>query len=117
MTLYKRSNCTDVFFDFVCTFFIHECFILKPVCKSHYIDDFNNTQNLRDYKVSEREAHLLPYPHKKSFYIHLHFVCGFKYSKHSWGIPPHVAIFAFGETLFFLFHLVLPKYMIKSSTI
>ena len=58
MTVYKRSNCTDVFFDFVCTIFIHRCLILKQVCKSHFLNAFEITQSLRDNKVSEGEAHL-----------------------------------------------------------
>ena len=80
-------------------FFIHKCLILKQVCKSHFINTFENTQSLRDNKVSEGEAHPLFYPHDISSYVHLHFVCQFRFGKHSWGVPPHVAIFTFGETL------------------
>ena len=49
MTLYRRSNYADVFFDFVPTIMLHECFI-KQACKSHFILDLENTQNLRGSK-------------------------------------------------------------------
>jgi hypothetical protein len=46
MTLYKRTNRVDVFFDFVTTILLHEFFI-KQACKSHFILDLENTQNFR----------------------------------------------------------------------
>ena len=49
MTLYRRTNHADVFFDFVPTISLHECFI-KQACKSHFILDLENTQNFRGSK-------------------------------------------------------------------
>ena len=41
MTIYRRSNHTNVFLNFVSTILLHECFI-KQACKSHFIADLQH---------------------------------------------------------------------------
>ena len=49
MTLCRRSNFMDMFFNFVSTILLHECFV-KQACKFHFILDLENTYNPRDNK-------------------------------------------------------------------
>ena len=48
-TLSKRSNRTNVYFDFVSIIMLHEYFLKKP-CGSHFIIDLVDTRNLWDVK-------------------------------------------------------------------
>ena len=47
--LYKRSDITYTFFDFVPTIPTHEC-LIKQACNIHFVVGFENIQNLGDHK-------------------------------------------------------------------
>ena len=50
MIFYKLFNHAILFFDFVSTIFIHECFV-KQACKTHFITSVENIKkNLRNNK-------------------------------------------------------------------
>ena len=49
VTFYRKSNCTDLFFDFVPTILLDSC-LIKQTYKSQFIIDLEITQNPKDNK-------------------------------------------------------------------